>query len=84
MSADHLAGGRRARRRQRLILIEAPEPDTKVIAPKTGGPLFRGVGEYDYACARCGALLCAGLGAGALAGVVFRCWCGALNQVPPP
>jgi len=85
MDADDLATSRRRpRRRQALLLIDAPPADTRVIAAKASGPLFRGMGEFDYSCARCGALLCAGLGAGALAGVVFRCWCGALNQVPSP
>ncbi len=81
--AHHLAEVRvPSKRCVPLALIDQSDCETKVIEAKAPGPLFEGVAESDYTCGGCGAVLCAGIGAGRLAGVVFRCWCGALNRVP--
>ncbi len=66
----------------RLRLIEPPRRDTPVIHARALGPLFHGFAEADYACGSCDAVLCAGITPGHLAGVVFRCWCGAFSMVP--
>jgi hypothetical protein len=50
-------------------------------ASRTGAPLFTGNGFVDYTCGGCAAVLCQRMRAGQLAGMVFRCACGALNRV---
>jgi hypothetical protein len=45
-------------------------------------PLFIGEGDLDYGCPCCHAVVCQGIAAGDLAGVVVSCACGAVNQVP--
>ncbi len=62
----------------------AVEGDVKVIQAKSSAPIFQGMAEADYLCGSCGTVLCAGIGAGRLAGVVFRCLCGGVNRVPAP
>jgi hypothetical protein len=69
-------------RKHRLEVI--PDHDRRSVpmaASRTGAPLFTGNGFVDYTCGGCAAVLCQRMRAGQLAGMVFRCACGALNRV---
>jgi predicted RNA-binding Zn-ribbon protein involved in translation (DUF1610 family) len=70
----------------RLELLDAPDPTVLPIpGSKSGSPLFSGSGVIDYACGRCGNVLCRRMKPGQLLGLVFSCGrCQALNRVPPP
>ncbi len=65
--------------RQRLSL-EVIDEDTTGEVPIT--EVFRGPGELDYACGRCGSLLAIGVLPGMFRRLVFTCSCGASNMVP--
>lgn len=45
-------------------------------------PILIGDGSIDYTCTGCGAVVCEGIAAGDLAGLVVRCACGAVGRVP--
>jgi hypothetical protein len=47
-----------------------------------GEPVFVGDAGVDYLCGVCGVPLCVGMREGDLAGLAFRCACGASNLVP--
>ncbi len=47
-----------------------------------GEPVFVGDAALDYLCGVCGVPLCVGMRDGDLAGLAFRCACGASNLVP--
>ena len=54
-----------------------------VPTPAPWAPAFEGGWDLDYACARCGRLLCRGVKRGLFAGIIFRCVaCNGLNRVP--
>lgn len=79
MDTAHRANPRRS---IPLQLVGSPDPGAKIVRSKGSGPLFQGAAEADYVCGSCRAVLCAGIGVGRLAGLVFGCACGALNVVP--
>ncbi len=71
--------------RHRLPLEVVSEEDVSgfpIPAQPHGVVLFRGQGDLDYACGRCGGLLAIGVLPGMLRRFVFACVCGALNVVP--
>jgi hypothetical protein len=82
VNGNPVVGPRPSKWSIRLHVIEAAWPTAKVVEAKGKGPLFEGSAEADYTCGTCNAVFCSGIGAGELAGFVFRCWCGALNMVP--
>lgn len=47
-------------------------------------PVFVGDASVDYVCGWCGVPLCVGMREGDLAGLAFRCACGATSRVPWP
>ena len=54
-----------------------------VPTPAPGIPAFEGRWDTDYACARCGQLICKSVKPGLFAEIFFRCsGCNALNRVP--
>ena len=74
------------RPRLQLQLLDQPDPLVVTIpGSRSGSPLFSGSGSVDYACARCGNVLCTRMKQGQLSGLVFRCGsCQTLNRVPSP
>ncbi|HTT70040.1 MAG TPA: hypothetical protein VMG32_02370 [Anaeromyxobacteraceae bacterium] len=72
-----------ARARVALEVLEASEARGFVIPHRRDGSVpYRGAGEVDYTCGRCGQLLAIGVPPGLFRRFVFSCACGALNQVP--
>jgi len=70
-------------RKQRLeVVTDHDRRSMPMAASRSGAPLFTGNGLVDYACGGCAAVLCRRMRSGQLAGMVFRCSCGALNRVP--
>lgn len=65
-----------------LHAVSSDQTSAIVIPPGVGGsPAWRGLGAWDYVCAVCKALLCAGVDSGrTFRSLVFRCSCGALNR----
>ena len=71
-----------ASRKHRLeVVAEHDRRSVPMSASRSGAPLFTGNGFVDYTCGGCAAVLCQRMRAGQLAGMVFRCACGALNRV---
>ncbi|HET9597187.1 MAG TPA: hypothetical protein VFP65_16485 [Anaeromyxobacteraceae bacterium] len=71
-------------RKHRLEVVQDHGRTTPMAASRTGAPLFTGNGFVDYTCGGCAAVLCQRMRVGQLAGMVFRCGCGALNRVQAP
>jgi hypothetical protein len=71
------------RRRVVLAVVPGHVPEAvPLVPPAAGRPIFSGDGPLDYVCGRCGAVLGAGVHPGALAGLLVRCRCGAVNRTP--
>ena len=65
-----------------LTVIARHDTPAIVVPPgRGGGPAYRGPGEVDYLCGRCGAVLCDGVRPGMFRVLAFSCHCGAVNGV---
>lgn len=74
----------RSRARERIALEVVDSSDARgllVLPGPDGSVLFRGQGNADYACGRCGHLLAIGIRRGMFQRFAFACACGAVNQV---
>ena len=76
----------RAVRREtiRLDLVPSREAKGFIVRIEAGRPAYTGPGPANYACGRCGTVLCEGVRAGILAAVVFQCSCGEFNRIRQP
>ena len=67
------------RRRLVLSVVEDDEPAAGFTLPLRDGP-YRGHGDADLACGRCGRLLVIGVSRNAFRRFFLPCPCGALNR----
>lgn len=68
-----------------LKIIPEPEPNTRRVFMLQGlFPAFRGQGNVDLVCGKCGQILVEGAGSGlTISDVVIRCpKCRAFNEIP--
>jgi len=66
----------------RLDLVASLHVKGFIVRIEAGRPAYTGPGPANYACGRCGAILCEGVRPGILAAVTFHCSCGEFNRIP--
>jgi len=65
----------------RLDLVSSRDAKGFIVRLDPGKPAYKGPGPANYACGKCGAVLCEGVRAGILGAVIFQCSCGEFNQM---
>ena len=70
-------------KRYRMSLVpESALKGRSGLTKDTPGPTIRSNGSRDYLCAACGKTLLRKVDRAQIQNVVFRCACGALNEIP--
>lgn len=72
-------------KRYRMSVIPEPTPNTRTVCtfqPDIKGPLAKGGGNRDYFCADCDRTLLRRVARDKIQHIVFRCPCGAFNEIP--
>lgn len=68
---------------RKMKLIPEPSPGTRTVLVKTtAGPFMKGDGPRSYRCGTCNATLLRNVGHDQIQHIVFKCLCGAFNEIP--